>query len=283
VKKLDAKVILFNAAAVLITVAALAGVLRSLVFSPTAAPCSDRYTSSTVFALERAGVVLAAADLQSSVGGKDAGVLDNVAIARLKDGPAPIAMAVSLPKGSTSPFASAPPKGGMSFPWQPRPVQGKTAACLSYNVFLPADFQFNRGGVLPGISGADAAAPSPDGFTARMVWRRGEAGGATLRVMSGGETRSTPVDRESFAFPRGRWVKLEQEVVLNTPKQADGVLRVWVDGRLAVERTDLNYRAKPGVTVSGVAADVFYGTEDGAGAAPKDTKVSLTPFEIRWQ
>jgi hypothetical protein len=280
-KKLDAKVILFNAAAVLITVIALVGLLRSLVFSPTAVPCSDRYTSSTALALERAGLVLTAADLQSSLGGRDAGVIENVAIARLEDGPAPVAMAVSLPKGSTSPLGS--PKGGMSFPWQPRPVQGKTAACLSYNVLLPADFQFNRGGVLPGISGADVVGPSVEGFTARMAWRPGTGGGATLRVTSGGETRSIPADYESFAFPSGRWVKLEQEVVLNTPKHADGVLRVWVDGRLALERTDLVYRMKPGVTLSGVVADVFYGTEEGAGAAPKDTKVSLTPFEIRWQ
>ena len=93
-----------------------------------------------------------------------------------------------------------------------------------------------------------------------------------------------PVGPVTSTIPRGRWVKLEQEVVLNAPKQADGILRVWVDGRLAVERTDLNYRMKPGVALSGVVADVFYGTEDGwGGAAPKDTKVSLTPFEVRWQ
>jgi Polysaccharide lyase 14 len=278
----DAKVIVFNAAAVLIAVAAAAAVIRSWVFTPTAAPCSERYTSSTAFSLDRAGVVLTAADLQSSLGGKDAGVIENLAIAKLTDGPAPIAMTVSLPKGATSPHAS--PRGGMSFPWQPRVLQGKTAACLSYSVLLPADFQFHRGGALPGLSGSDAAEPAPDGFTARMVWRQGGNGGATLRMTIGGETRSTPADRESFAFPRGRWVKLEQEVVLNTPKQADGILRVWVDGRLAVERTDLNYRMKPSVTLSGVVADVFYGTEDGwGGAAPKDTKVSLTPFEARWQ
>ena len=45
----DAKVIVFNAAAVLIAVAAAAAVIRSWVFTPTAAPCSERYTSSTAF------------------------------------------------------------------------------------------------------------------------------------------------------------------------------------------------------------------------------------------
>jgi hypothetical protein len=278
----NTKVIVFNAAAVLIAVAAVGAVVRSLVLTPSATPCSDRYTSSTTFALERAGTMLTAADLQSGLGGKDAGVIENLAIAKLKDAPAPIAMTVSLPKGSTSPRTSASPRGGMSFPWETRLLQGKTAACLSYGVFLPADFPFGRGGVLPGISGMDADGRASDAFTARMAWRQGGTGGATLRTTSDGESRSTPADREGFAFPRGRWVKVEQEVALNTPKQADGILRVWVDGKLAVDRSDMTYRTKPDVTVSGVAADVFYGTEEGGGVAPADTKVSLTPFEMRW-
>ena len=224
--------------------------------------------------------MLTAADLQSSLGGNDAGVIDNVSVAKLKDGPAPVAITVRMPKGSTSPNGS--PKGGMSFPWLPRSVQGKTAACLSYSVLLPADFQFNRGGALPGIHGAEPDVASPDEFTARMVWRESDLGGTNLRLTTAGETRTSAADRESFPLPRGHWVKLEQEVVLNTPKQADGVLRVWVDGALALERTDLTYRTKPGVVVSGVAADVFYGTADGTGAAPADTKISLTPFVMYW-
>ena len=39
----DAKVIVFNAAAVLITGAAVVGLLRSLLFTPTSVPCSERY------------------------------------------------------------------------------------------------------------------------------------------------------------------------------------------------------------------------------------------------
>jgi hypothetical protein len=276
----DAKIIVFNVAAVLITAAAVAGLLRSWLIRPTSTPCSERYHHSTAFALERGGVVLTAADLQSSLHGRDAGVIDNVSIARLENGPAPAAITVRLPKGSTTPQGS--PHGGMSFPWDPRGVQGKTAACLGYSVLLPADFAFGRGGTLPGIRGAEPDASASDTFTARMAWREQGLGGATLRVTSAGETRSVRAEGESFPFPRGQWVKLEQEVVLNTPKAADGVLRVWVEGSLALERTGLVFRARPGVTVTGVAADVYYGTPDGGAPAPADTKISLTPFDIRW-
>ena len=85
----DAKVIVFNAAAVLITGAAVVGLLRSVLIKPTSVPCSERYHHSTAFALERGGVLLTAADLQSRLAGKDVGVIDNVSIARVADWPGP--------------------------------------------------------------------------------------------------------------------------------------------------------------------------------------------------
>jgi hypothetical protein len=284
-KKTDLKVILFNAAAVLITVAALVGVLRSYVFAPTAAPCSERYLNTAEFSLKRAGVVLTAADLQASLGGNDAGVIDNLEIGPAKDAPVPVVLSVKLPQGSGSPMSDVAAKGGVSFPWQPRAARGKSAVCLSYSVLLPANFEFHRGGVLPGIRGADLSGQSQDGFVARPAWRPDQKGGASLRASVGDKTERTLAEREAFAFPRDRWVKLELETVLNTPKQADGILRTWVDGKLAIERTDMVYRQKPGIAVSGVSADVFYGAEDSSAsaAAPKDTKVSLTPFDLRWQ
>ena len=39
-----------------------------------------------------------------------------------------------------------------------------------------------------------------------------------------------------FRLENNRWYCIEQHVKLNTPGQSDGVLRGWVDGRLAFER-----------------------------------------------
>ena len=280
------KVIIFNAAAILITVGALFGVLRSYVFKPTAAPCTERYVNATNFALERAGVVLVAADLQSSLGGNDAGLLENLQIGPLAGAPTRNVISVNLPQGSGSPWSETQPSGGTSFPWQPRVTQGKTAVCLSYSVLLPESFAFHRGGVLPGIRGADQSGQTADGFLARLAWRTDHRGGATLRVTTGDKTERLVAEREAFDFPQGRWVKLELEAVLNTPPtQANGTLRAWADGRLVIDRTDMVYRSKANVAVSGVSADVFYGVEGASptAAAPKDTKLSLTPFDLRWQ
>jgi len=275
------KVVVFNAAAVLITVAAVGAVARSLVFSPKAAPCSERYTHTTVMTLERAGALMTAADLQAGLGGRDVGLLENMSIVRVKDAPAPVAIMVRLPKAAAT--ENGEPHGGVSFPWQPRPVRGRTAACLAYSVLLPADFPFTRvGGTLPGITGAEGDA-GDDGFLARIVWRQaGRLGIASSARLAGSESRRVDEGSEGAELARGRWVRLEQEVVLNTPRKEDGILRLWIDGWLAIDRRDVSFRARPEVTISGVAADVFYGAEPGAGGPPKDTKVSLTPLEIRW-
>ena len=51
-----------------------------------------------------------------------------------------------------------------------------------------------------------------------------------------------------------------------------------------IERTDVSYRAQPGVTIAGVSVDLFRGTgpDDGQAAAAKNANVRVTPFEVRW-
>jgi hypothetical protein len=111
---------------------------------------------------------------------------------------------------------------------------------------------------------------------ALLAWRRNGPLGATTFI----DTRSGAVEADPLPFPDGRWVRLEQEV---NPKGSDGILRVWLDGTLAIDRSDLAYRDRPETTITGVNANVHYGHEDPAHGAPKDATIWLTPFEIRWK
>jgi len=204
--------------------------------------------------LVHAGTLLSAADLQSALGGKDLGVIENLSITGEQDAPAPVSMRVRLPKGAASPCATAERKGGMSFPWEPRSLERASAACVSYDVLLPAEFDFSRGGRLPGPIGSDGV--GQDSFAARMLWRPGGGGAVAVRTLSAGDVRQSTLGLDEFAFPRGRWFRIEQEVVLNTPKQANGKLTVWVDGALVGERGDLVFRTDAAVAVIGVSAEV---------------------------
>jgi hypothetical protein len=260
------KVILFNAGAIVVAGAAIFGAARSMVSASVTPPCNERYLKMTSFSLERGGVMLTSADLQAMSGGRDAGVMQNVSIVR-KDGPAPLSVEVQLQKGS------AGREDGMGFPWEPRALAAKTAACLSYYVFLPKDFDFRRSGRLPGLAGG---AEPADSFGVPVIWDDKGRTGFSVRA----ETGPGVMALAEVKLPKNRWAKVEQEVVLNTPKAGNGVLRVWIDGELAIERKDMNYRAGE-ASLSAVLADVHY--TGPAVAGDKAAKVWLSPFEVRWQ
>jgi hypothetical protein len=282
-KQLDPKFLLFNAAAALIMLVAGITFIRVSIFPPLTEVCSARYMNGTLFALERDGQLTTGGELQGRLGGRDLGVIENVSATRLSDGK--VALAVKLVNGAAAAFGEKANPSGTSFPWEPRSIKGKTASCLTYSVFLPADFDFNNGGTLPGIFGTSSTREASDdkraGFWARVGWLADGEGEVSFSVTGGTEMLTSAIGRGQFTFRRGRWFRIEQEVVLNSDGAADGILRLWVDGRQALEITDLQYRNGPEVTISGVIADVFYGSSELPAVTPKHAAILLSQFELR--
>ena len=64
-----------------------------------------------------------------------------------------------------------------------------------------------------------------------------------------------------------RWYCIEQRVRLNTPRREDGILQVWVDGRMVFDQTALRLRDAPDIHIDEVWMNFFHG---GADAAPVD-------------
>lgn len=121
---------------------------------------------------------------------------------------------------------------------------------MSQEVFLEPDFDWGRerqtgklgfglgGGTAP--SGGDL---DPAGYTARFVWRGNGDGTARAAVYSyaADRTQNLPFGDDytlaDFSIPIGRWFTLEMEVTANTEVGlADGRIRAWADGQLALER-----------------------------------------------
>ena len=103
-----------------------------------------------------------------------------------------------------------------------------------------------------------------------------------LRAQMAGwlEPRRVATDT-SYILPRGQWVSLEQEIVLNAPGAKDGALRVWADGALVVEKKGLAIREKPETRISGVLAEATLSTQTGS-TAQKGQQLLLSPPELRW-
>lgn len=280
---------IFNAAAGLVMLGTLAYAVRTSLLPEDVPQCSERYSNATRFALQRSdGSVLTATDLQARLGGRDWGLLDNAKIVKVKNGPSPTALQVALPKGSPRSGDDTVAKSGLGFRWLSGRLAGAAAACLTYDVFLPQDFEFGPGGSLPGLFGGPVdehpQQPGRSGFSAPYRWQDDAKAAVRTVTTEHPQGTSIAIDPDRFKLERGRWTRLEQEVVLNTPGNRDGILRVWVNGALRLDRAKLTLRADDKTVFSGVAADVHYGRSDLSwAAAPKDTSVLLSPFELRWR
>jgi hypothetical protein len=74
----------------------------------------------------------------------------------------------------------------------------------------------------------------------------------------------------------GKWMCIEGELKVNTPGVRDGLLRTWVNGRLAFEKKGVYLRAKPPYQVPGkLGIQKFWGTMHHGGKRPFGKEVSV--------
>lgn len=269
-------------------IAALSAVLI-LAAGPALAACPSGYVSGAAFPPVAAdGRLPAPARILELAGGRGWGIEENVRIIDTGEAAFPQALEIRIPKGSVNPRHPTAPKGGMGFRWRPGIPPSATAACLSYRLWLPPGYPFNKGGKLPGLFGGSGpaggrTADGRGGFSIRPMWRSGGRGELYAYIPGHPAKRGQSIDRGAFSFPTGRWVELTLEIGLNTPEVADGYLRLSIDGEVKISLTEVFYRHDASLGLAGVMADVFFGGKDLAWAAPADTFVRLTPFGLNWR
>lgn len=177
---------------------------------------------------------------------------------------------VTYPKGSIDPAATMAPVGGSGFLYgSPAPT---FSGCLAYDVRFDPNFDFARGGKLPGLYGGNAPSGGADanmGFSTRYMWRTGGAGEVYAYLPDKKGAYGESISPGAWNFMPGEWQRLEQEVDVNHVGRHDGVLRVWVDGRLVVNRTDMLYRVNDNVLLAGLMFSTFFGGHDPSWASPK--------------
>lgn len=153
---------------------------------------------------------------------------------------------------------------------------------LTYDVKFEKDFQFVKGGKLHGLgpdrvmSGGDGIVP--EGWSARVAFRKD--GGVETYVYNQGQRGDYgQIDRaQDFKFETGRFYKVSLYVKLNSSAAAsDGIVRLWIDGKQLVERTNIRYRAVDGDKA--LISRVLFSTFHGGGTpewAPKDASGKFT-------
>lgn len=278
-RKMTSGSIVFNLAGVSVLALVAGYMVRTALVTEHTAQCSRRYPAGMQFALDaQDGTPLSMIELQARAGLREWGVLENAKIVLASDSPSGKSLDISLAKITNE---NSQTQNGLGFVWPVYDLGSAKSACLSYSVYLPENFKFGESGHLPGLTGTGTVTSvegeSSDGtFTAHVGWgQHGEIGIDVRSPYTGG---SWFASKRQAEWPRGHWVQVDQEVVMNTPGRANGILRMWIDGALRVENTSFRVRASDEVKMGGVVADTGF-----IQSANDEVVVRLSPFVVQWQ
>ena len=175
---------------------------------------------------------------------------------------------VTYPAGS---YSKGVLKGGTGFWVYPFGNATVEHATIEYSVLFPNEFDFVKGGKLPGLfgkrtncTGGDSAL---DCFSARFMFGPNATGYSYLYVSKTAnhtkefcELATNPTCSPQYGYDLGKskwfekekWARIKEEVKLNTPPLPNGRLTVWVDGVLKFDFDKIIFRTMF-VPISGMA------------------------------
>jgi hypothetical protein len=181
-------------------------------------------------------------------------------------------------------------------------------ATLGYSVMFDEDFEFQKGGKLPGLYGGDSdeVAFSCSGgrrdtrcWSARFMWRTAGAGEFYTYLPSSGQfatpnqalcnvkpfstcnpTYGASVGRGAFTFQKGVWNQISQRVLLNDAGQANGELELFFNGQSVINVGGLMLRSDDVGKIRGIVMQTFFGGNEASFASPKDQNAYFSDFSV---
>jgi len=185
-----------------------------------------------------------------------------------------------------------------------------------YEVFFPEDFNFVKGGKLPGMglgSGTESATGGDwkkDAGSVRIMWReRGQAivyvyfplqiskkgtrdgtitvqNAAFEKAADGSLGKHAGIDvffkhRAGLKFKKGEWNTVRLDVKLNTPGKRDGVLSTTINGETR-SVDGVIFRNDPELAINMVLSQTFFGGSTKEWAAKKTETISFRNFRFTW-
>ncbi|KNC79631.1 hypothetical protein SARC_07982 [Sphaeroforma arctica JP610] len=169
---------------------------------------------------------------------------------------------------------------------------------LEYKVYFPSNFDWVKGGKLPGLYGGDSKTCSANRkangdncFSARLMWREGGKGETYFYLPFGmqkdslcskctwpemsectGSTDHCSYQRgkNDFKFRKGSWNSIKQYIRMNTPGEKDGLYRLSLNGKVVHEISSVYYRSTYDLSLGGLYFSTFFGGNGGSYAPDND-------------
>lgn len=190
---------------------------------------------------------------------------------------------VSYPKGKYGPDES-----GAQWKYE---IQNYNDLFFAYRIKFGSNFDFVRGGKLPGLAGgtANTGGNTPkgnDGWSARMMWKR--AGRIVQYVYHPDQNQNLPYGDEFPWETEGQplhlmpdvWYQIEVHVVMNTPGAKNGAIQAWLDGANVLDKGNIRFRDVDGLSIDKVYFSTFFGGADRSWATSKDEYIYFDDFVI---
>ncbi|ORZ06014.1 hypothetical protein BCR42DRAFT_427503 [Absidia repens] len=207
---------------------------------------------------------------------------------------------VTYPANSMNPDATV--QGGIGFYAQPITLARAPALLdLSYQLFFPKNFDFVKGGKLPGLYGGhekcSSGSTSSTCFSTRFMWRENGKGeiyaylppklqAKDICKGNGNICNSDygySLGRGSWSFKTNTWNSVRQLVKLNTPGKQNGELTVFVNGKQVYKQSNLVYRTGSTDKMFGIVFDTFFGGSSSDFKTPKTQHTYFKGFTLKAQ
>lgn len=195
------------------------------------------------------------------------------------------AIKISYPKGSYDPKSMLElkkPVGGINV--RVNFEQSYDCLYLDYDLRFANDFDFVKGGKLPGLFGGtgNTGGRIPtgyDGFSSRFLWLAAGAG-AVYAYLPTSKVWGTALGANSWSYKRGQWHHVTQKVRLNSVGQSNGILQVWLDHELVYSNHEVTYRYDDGLLIDGILFSSFFGGNKPKFASAQDTFIQVSSITI---
>lgn len=175
--------------------------------------------------------------------------------------------------------------------WRSRLKSPKDALTISYDVRFGPDFDFVRGGKLPGLGGGSqegkpnrfvaggASVTGVNGWSVRVMWRKnGEAVAYAYHMDKPGtygEDFKWLWQGKPVKFNPGKWQRVQLKVTLNQPGEKDGRIQAWLDDRPVLDQGGLRFRTVPSLKIDSIHFSTFFGGHDDSWAPTKDEVIDF--------
>lgn len=208
-------------------------------------------------------------------------------------------MKVYYPNGSYIPSLSNP-IGGTGFYASPLFLENAKKVTFEYEVFFPDNFNFVKGGKLPGLFGGNYNCSGGidlnkgDCFSSRYMFRENGNGELYLYLNKSNQNShycdssniicndlyGDSIGRGLFSFETGIWTKLRQTIKLNSIDNFDGEIYIDINDINVVYINDLKLRSYNFTNFIGIFFDTFFGGSTSDWATPFDQYIYYKNFRL---